>query len=84
MALPPALAAMIDEQRDLEQSRAAVALPKAILSGIRSRAAATGIDISVSDDGRSISATSHSGSVPWHHRLPLARSAGGARHPPTA
>lgn len=63
VALPPALAAMIDEQRDLEQSRAAVALPKAILSGIRSRAAATGIDISVSDDGRSISATSHSGSV---------------------
>jgi hypothetical protein len=40
-----------------------MALPKAILSGIRARAAATGIDISVSDDGRSISATSHSGSV---------------------
>jgi hypothetical protein len=62
VALPPALAAMIDEQRDLEQLRAAVALPPAILSGIRSRAAATGIDIVISDDGRSISATSHSSS----------------------
>jgi two-component system sensor histidine kinase DegS len=64
VALPPALAAMIDEQRDLEQSRAAVALPPAILSGIRARAAATGIEIVVSDDGRSISATSHSTQAP--------------------
>ena len=59
-ALPPALAAMIDEQRDLEQMRAAVSLPPSILNSIRSRAAASGIEISVSDDGRSISATSHS------------------------
>jgi two-component system sensor histidine kinase DegS len=59
-ALPPALAAMIDEQRDLEQMRAAVSLPPSILNSIRSRAAASGIEIIVSDDGRSISATSHS------------------------
>jgi len=63
-ALPPALAAMIDEQRDREQMRAAVSLPPAILNGIRSRAAAAGIEIVLSDDGRSISATSHSTAPP--------------------
>jgi two-component system, NarL family, sensor histidine kinase DegS len=59
-ALPPALAAMIDEQHEREQSRAAVSLPVAILSGIRSRAAAAGIEVSISADGRSVSATSDS------------------------
>jgi len=55
-----ALAAMIDEQHEREQSRAAVSLPAAILTGIRSRAAAAGIEVTVSSDGRSVSATSHS------------------------
>ena len=63
-ALPPALAAMIDEQRDLEHLRAAVSLPAAIMKGIRSRAAAAGIEIEVSGDGRAISATSTSASPP--------------------
>jgi hypothetical protein len=59
-ALPPALAAMIDEQHEREQSRAAVSLPAVILSGIRSRAIAAGIEVTISSDGRSVSATSHS------------------------
>jgi len=63
-ALPPALAAMIDEQRDLEHLRAVVALPAAIMKGILSRAAAAGIKIEVSSDGRAISATSTSVAAP--------------------
>jgi len=71
VALPPALAAMIDEQRDLEHLRAAVSLPAAIMKGIRSRAAAAGIAIEVSSDGRAISATSTSATpspMPPAHR----------------
>lgn len=56
-ALPPALAAMIDEQRDREQLRNNPGLPAPVVSAIRSRGAAAGIEISLSDDGRTLSAT---------------------------
>jgi two-component system sensor histidine kinase DegS len=74
-ALPPALAAMIDEQRDREQMRAAVSLPAPILKGIHGRAAAAGIEINVSADGRELSATSRSvGTTAALAPLPPARA----------
>lgn len=55
--LPPALAAMIDEQRDLEQLRNTLRLPAQILVSINSRGQVAGIHIALSEDGRTISAT---------------------------
>jgi hypothetical protein len=60
-ALPPALAAMIDEQRDREQARNTVGLPAQVVVGIRSRGAAAGIEIQISADGRELSATCRTG-----------------------
>jgi len=54
--LPPALAAMIDDQRGRDQSRNAPGLPEHVLAGIRSRAAAAGLEILVTDDGRTLTA----------------------------
>ena len=59
-ALPPALAAMIDEQRDRDHLRGGQGLAESVLSGIRSRAAAANIEVKMSDDGRTLAATSHS------------------------
>jgi two-component system sensor histidine kinase DegS len=61
--LPPALAAMIDDQRG-RTDRANQPIAPSILDAIRSRASVSGIDISVSEDGRSLSAVSRSTGAP--------------------
>jgi two-component system, NarL family, sensor histidine kinase DegS len=55
-ALPPALAAMIDEQRDREHLRSSPGLSPLVVAAIRSRANAAGITIELSEDGRMLSA----------------------------
>jgi len=59
-ALPPALAAMIDEQRGREHSPAGQPLDPSVLAGIRARADAAGILISTADEGRTLNAVSRS------------------------
>jgi two-component system sensor histidine kinase DegS len=55
-ALPPALAAMIDEQRGREQLRGSPGLSPLVVAAIRSRGNAAGITIELSEDGRTLSA----------------------------
>ncbi len=55
-ALPPALAAMIDEQRDREHLRSSPGLSPLVVAAIRSRGNAAGITIELSEDGRTLSA----------------------------
>jgi two-component system sensor histidine kinase DegS len=59
-ALPPALAAMIDEQRGREHSPAGQPLAPSVLAGIRARAEAAGILVSTADEGRTLNAVSRS------------------------
>jgi two-component system sensor histidine kinase DegS len=54
-ALPPALAAMIDDQRDREM-RNTPGLASQVVAAIRSRGNAAGITIELSEDGRTLSA----------------------------
>jgi two-component system, NarL family, sensor histidine kinase DegS len=54
-ALPPALAAMIDEQRDRELRNSPGLAPQ-VVAAIRSRGNAAGITIELSEDGRTLSA----------------------------
>ncbi|MDP8905848.1 MAG: histidine kinase [Chloroflexota bacterium] len=54
-SLPPALAAMIQDQRHRDLTDPA--LPEVVFAAIRSRAAAVDVELTVNDEGRSLTAT---------------------------
>jgi len=54
-SLPPALAAMIQEQRHREREQSLPSLPEATYAAIRTRAESVSLRVALSDEGRSLS-----------------------------
>lgn len=53
-SLPPALAAMIQEQRHREEQALSAGLPEATFAAIEARAVTVGISVALEDDGRAL------------------------------